>query len=131
MRWDLPGVADQQHPAAGFPAQPEHPGPGARREPVGPQHHQVIDLVGHHPRGHGPPGRRPRELLSVQPVHCPAQRAQQIVGEGLRAGGAGRGMHDHPAAGRVVAFQQADAHVHVVPGVQQDPDLSRHCRRAG
>ena len=28
-------------------------------------------------------------------------------------------------------LQQADAHVHVVPGVQQDPDLSRHCRRAG
>ena len=27
-----------------------------------------------------------------------------------------------------MAFQQADTHVHVVLGVQQDPDLCRHCR---
>ena len=43
VRGDLPGVTDQQQPAPGFPAQLEHPGPGARREPVGPQHHQVLD----------------------------------------------------------------------------------------
>ena len=53
------------------------------------------------------------------------------MGEGLQAAGAGGGMHDHPAPGRIVAVQQAHAHLHVVAGVQQDPDLSHHCRRAG
>jgi hypothetical protein len=36
---DPRGMTDQQHPAAGFPAQPEHPGPGVGGEPVGAQHH--------------------------------------------------------------------------------------------
>ena len=38
-------------------------------------------------------------------------------------------MHDHPAPGRVVALQQAHAHLHVVGGVQQDPDVIHRCRR--
>ena len=70
------------------------------------------------------------KLLGVQPVHRPAQRAQHIMGEGLQAGGAGRGVHDHAAPGRIMALQQAHAHLHVVGGVQQDPDLIHRCRRA-
>ena len=89
---DLRGVAGQQQPGAGFPARLEQPGPDARPEPVGAQHHQFPGLAGHHPCGHGPPGgRRPGELPGLRPVHRPAQRARHAVGEGLQAACAGGG----------------------------------------
>ncbi|GAB3934849.1 hypothetical protein GCM10027614_08600 [Micromonospora vulcania] len=119
-------MADQHEMYAGALRYLDQPLAPGRQDPVCPQHDQVCDPVGDHPRGDGGERRSGAgDQLAGQPAYRAAQRVEQVVGQVPGAADRRRGVHHDIPGGRVVRPQQFPGDRHVVVGVEQHRHPSR------